>query len=102
MSKSPRFHDGKSGSALAVRVTPRASRNQLVGIQPDGTLKLRLSASPVDGKANQELIKFIADLLDIAPSKIELVAGQSGRNKLVSITGLTSDEVQVRIVKQLS
>jgi uncharacterized protein (TIGR00251 family) len=101
MGKSPHFHDGKSGSALAIRVIPRAPRNQLVGILSDGTIKLRLSAAPVDGKANHGLIEYLAELLDIAPSKIELVAGQGGRNKLVSITGLTSSEVQARIVKHL-
>lgn len=101
MTKSPRFHDGKSGSALAVRVIPRAARNELVEIQADGTLKLRLHAAPVDGKANQELIEFLADLLEIAPNKLELVAGHSGRNKLVSITGLTSADVQSRIAKKI-
>ena len=102
MKKTPRFHDGESGSALAVRVIPRAPRNELVGIQPDGTLKLRLHAAPVEGKANQALVEYLAEVLDIAPGRIELVAGQSGRNKLVSITGLTSSEVQTRIVKKLA
>jgi uncharacterized protein (TIGR00251 family) len=101
MVKNPRFHDGKSGAALAVRVMTRAPHNELVGIQNDGTLKLRLTAAPVEGKANQSLISFLAELLDISPTKIDLVAGQTNRNKLVAITGLTSAEVHQRIVNKL-
>jgi len=101
MVKNPRFHDGKSGAALAVRVTTRAPHNELINIQKDGTLKLRLAAPPMEGKANQTLISFLAEVLNISSGKIDLVAGQSSRNKLVTITGLTSAEVHKRIVEKL-
>ncbi len=101
MVKNPRFHDGKSGAALAVRVATRAPHNELVSIQKDGTLKLRLAAAPVEGKANQVLINFLAEVLNIPPSRIELVAGQTNRNKLITITGITSAEVHQRIIEKL-
>lgn len=101
MVKTPHFHDGKSGAALAVRVTTRAPHNELVGIQKDGTIKIRLAAAPVEGKANLELISFLAQLLGISSGKIDLVGGQTGRNKLLTITGYTSAEIQKRILKKL-
>ncbi|MGA9398830.1 MAG: DUF167 domain-containing protein [Anaerolineaceae bacterium] len=101
MVKNPRFHDGKSGAALAVRVMTRAPHNELINIQKDGTLKLRLTAPPIEGKANQALISFLAEVLNISPGKIDLVAGLTSRNKLVTITGLTSTEVHNRIVEKL-
>jgi uncharacterized protein (TIGR00251 family) len=102
MKQTPHFHDGLSGAALAVRVITHAPHTELVGIQEDGTLKVRLAAVPQKGKANQVLIEFLADVLRVAPGKLELVAGQSGRNKLVTVTGLTSAEIHQRIISRLS
>jgi uncharacterized protein len=102
MTNTPHFHDGKAGAALAVRVATRAPRTELVGIQEDGTLKIRLAAVPQKGKANLVLIEFLAEVLDVAPGKLELVAGQTGRNKLVTVTGLTSAEIHKRIIKRLA
>jgi uncharacterized protein (TIGR00251 family) len=101
MNRIPHFHDGKAGAALAVRVTTRAPHTELVGIQNDGTLKVRLAAVPQKGKANQVLIEFLAEILGVTPSKIELVAGHTGRNKLVTVTGLSSNEIHQRIVDKL-
>jgi uncharacterized protein (TIGR00251 family) len=102
MVKMPHFHDGKTGAALAVRVTTHAPHTELAGIQEDGTIKVKLAAVPQKGKANQVLIDFLADVLGISASKIELVAGQTGRNKLVTITGMTSADIQQRITSELS
>ena len=102
MKNTPHFHDGKTGAALAVRVLTHAPHNELVGIQEDGTLKVRLAAVPQKGKANQVLIDFLAEVLGVTSARLELVAGQTGRNKLVTVTGLTSDEINQRIHKRLS
>jgi uncharacterized protein len=96
------MHDGKKGAALAVRVTPRASRDEIVEIQSDGTVKIRLTAPPVEGQANEALIKFLAQVLEIAPSKIDIVAGTSGRDKLVSILDLDTATVQERILRNMA
>lgn len=93
-----RLHDGKRGSALAVRVTPRASRNEITEIQSDGTVKIRLTAPPVDGEANQLLIAFLSDVLGIAKSNIDIVAGSSGRDKLISVTDMDKEEVHNRLL----
>lgn len=103
MSKrSFRLHDGKSGSALAVRVTPKASRNAIVGVLDDGTIKVHLTAPPVEGQANQALIEFLAEVLDVPKSRIEIVAGHSGRDKLVSILEMDVQTVHKKILTHLS
>lgn len=96
-----RFHDGKTGAALAIRVIPRAKRNEIAGIMEDGTVKVRLTAPPVEGKANLSLIKFLADILGVSRSDIEIVAGEKGRNKLVTVLNLDSKTVQERLLVKL-
>ncbi len=102
---SPRkytLHDGQKGSALAVRVTPRASHNEIVEVLSDGTIKVRLTAPPVEGQANQALLAFLSDVLDIPVSKMEIVAGGTGRDKLVSIIDLDAETAHQRILSHLS
>lgn len=95
-------HSGKSGAALAVRVTPRARRDEISGVREDGTLKIRLTAPPVEGKANAALVAFLAQALGVDAARIEIVAGESGRDKLVSILDLTSEELQAKLDKLLT
>jgi len=87
--------------ALAIRVTPRAKRNEIVEILSDQTIKVRLTAPPVEGKANRALIKFIAKLTGVPKNKVEIVAGKGARDKLVSILDVESADVQAAIAKQL-
>jgi uncharacterized protein len=96
------LHDGKKGSALAVRVTPRASRNEIVSVLSDGTIKVHLTAPPVEGQANEALIKFMAEVLGVAPSRIDIVAGSSGRDKLVSVLDMDSQTVHDKIVSHIN
>jgi hypothetical protein len=101
-SRQFHLHNGQKGAALAIRVTPRARRNEIVEILNDGTVKIRLTAPPAEGKANQALIEFLAEVLDVPRSQIEIVAGLSGRDKLVSILGVDAAYVQERILQSMS
>jgi len=94
---SHHFHDARQGSALAVRVIPRAGRNQIVELMDDGRVKVRLAAAPVNGEANQQLIRFLADALDVPKSAIEIVAGLTSRDKLVTVLNLDAETLQQRI-----
>lgn len=96
-----RLHDSKGGSALAIRVTPRARRNELVEVQSNGTLRVRLTASASENQTNEALIRFLAKILDISPAQIEVVAGETGRDKLVTIFDLDAETVHDRILKHL-
>jgi uncharacterized protein (TIGR00251 family) len=100
--KTNRLHHGNSGSALAVRVIPRSPRNEVAGILDDGTVKIRLTSPPVDGKANRALIKFLAGLLDVKASQVEIVAGMTGRNKLIVINGIGAQYVDEKILNSIS
>jgi hypothetical protein len=102
MSRKFHLHDGKKGAALGVRITPRSSRNEITEIQGDGTVKVRLVSAPTEKQANEILLKFLADVLGTIPSKLEIVAGLEGKDKLISIIDMNSDEVQERLVAHLS
>lgn len=70
---------------ITVRVLPRSSKNEVAGPMADGALKIKLTTAPVDGKANKELIKLLADYFRVAKSKIKIAAGATGRNKIIEI-----------------
>jgi len=86
------------GLTLAVRATPRASRTEIVGIQPqvDGrtALAIRVASPPVDGAANDALIAFLAKQLGVPRSTIRFQSGSQGRLKIIRITGHGADLAQ--------
>lgn len=96
------LHNGKKGSALAVRVTPRASHNEIVELMEDGTIKVRLAAQPSDNEANEALIKFMAEVLGVPKSRLDIVAGASGRDKLISVDDMDAETVHQRILAHLA
>jgi uncharacterized protein len=73
-----------------VHVQPRASRTGLAGQHGDA-LKVRLAAPPVDGAANEALVRFLAELLGVPRSAVRLERGTTGRSKLVAVDGLTPE-----------
>jgi len=85
------LHDGKKGAALAIRITPRASKNKVVEILSDGTVKVHLTADPSDQNTNDLLIKFLSQKLNISQDRLEIVAGDKGRDKLVSVLDMDAD-----------
>jgi uncharacterized protein len=93
-----KLHDGQRGSALAIRVTPRASRNEIVGLLDDGTIKIRIAAPPADNEANEALIEFLSEVLGVPKSKLDIVAGASGRDKLVSVVDMDVETAHQRIL----
>ncbi|MBI5294710.1 MAG: DUF167 domain-containing protein [Chloroflexi bacterium] len=95
------LHDGKKGAALAVRVTPRASKTKIVELLEDGTLKVHLAAPPVDDEANQELLKFMAEVLGVPKTRLDIVAGLAGRDKLIAVLDMDADTAHKRILAYL-
>ncbi len=82
----------RAGVLLAVRLQPRASKNEIC--EPLGDeLKIKVTAPPVDAAANQALIKLLAEKLGCSRGKVELVRGQTSRNKTVLLHGFTSGQV---------
>ena len=95
------LHDGKKGSALAVRVTPRASRNEIVELLDDGTIKVRIASPPTDSEANDTLIEFLSQILGVPRSRLDIVAGLTGRDKLISVVDMDADTAHKRILAHL-
>lgn len=81
---------------LAVRVTPRASRDAIGGWR-EGRLRIVTTAPPVEGAANAALCRLVADALHVPVSAVEVVRGHRGRDKLVRITGLTDEDLRRRL-----
>jgi hypothetical protein len=92
-----KLHSGKSGAALTLRVTPRARKTEFAGVLEDGILRVRVAAPPVEGKANAELLSFLAKVLGVRKNRLDIIAGQRGLDKIVSVLDLSADEVQARI-----
>jgi uncharacterized protein (TIGR00251 family) len=85
-----------NGVLLPVRAVPRAVRNEIQGVHGDA-LKIRLQAPPVEGKANQALIRFLSEALNLSRAQIEIRSGETGRNKTVRISGLSKAELLRRL-----
>lgn len=80
------------GVRITVRVVPRSSRSQVDGVR-DGALRVRLAAPPVDGAANEELVRTLAEAVGVRRSAVHIHRGASGRTKVVEISGVTPDHV---------
>jgi len=74
-------------SKINIRVLPRSSKNEVVGQMADGVLKVKLTAPPVDGAANEALIELLAEYFDTSKQKIKIVRGLTNKNKVVEIEG---------------
>lgn len=84
------------GVRFAVRVIPRAKHNTISGIH-GGALRVRLTAPPVEGKANAALEEFLAQALGLRPAQVCVVAGHTSRQKTIVVTGLTPEEMLTRL-----
>jgi uncharacterized protein (TIGR00251 family) len=84
---------------LAVRVVPRASREEVVGFDEAGRLRVRLTAPPVEGEANRALLRFVARKLGVPRTRVTLVKGASSRTKWIEVEGLEEEELRRRLAE---
>jgi uncharacterized protein (TIGR00251 family) len=77
---------------FTVRVVPRASRSEIIG-EHDGALKVRLAAPPVDGAANEELIKLLAKAFNVSKSSVEIISGETSKTKQIKIENATGEHL---------
>ena len=90
------LQESASGITFAVKVHPRAKKNAITGELGDA-LKLSLTSPPVDGRANEACIEFFAKLLMVPRSSVTIASGQTSRQKVIRVTGLSAEEVRRRI-----
>jgi uncharacterized protein len=92
------LRESVQGISFAVRVQPRASRPGIRGVLGEGdgaALKLALTAPPLDGRANRELVEYFSGLFHVPQFSVDVIAGLQSRNKVVRITGLSMKQVRV-------
>jgi uncharacterized protein len=94
------IHDTPAGATFQIKVHPRAKKNAITGEVGDA-LKIALTAPPVEGRANEACIAFFAELLNVPRSSVTIAAGQSSRNKVIRIAGLTAAQVGERLQKAM-
>ena len=87
-----------SGARFKIHLSPRASKEAIGGFHGDA-VKVRVTAPPVDGRANQALLKYLADILGVSLSRLEILSGETSRDKLVKVIGLGPEEVATRLVR---
>ena len=90
------IRDSDNGATFAVKVQPRAHKNAITGAVGEA-LKIALTAPPVEGKANEACIRFFAEFLRVPRSSVTIAAGETSRNKVVRVHGLTAAQVEERL-----
>lgn len=90
------IRDTAQGATFSVKVHPRAKKNAITGEIGDA-LKVALTAPPVEGKANEACIRFLAEVLDVPRSSVTIAAGETGRQKVIRVSGLNAGEVERRL-----
>ena len=90
------IHESPAGVTFAVKVHPRAKKNAIIGELGDA-LKLSLTSPPVEGRANDACIDFFAKLLKVPRSSVTIASGQTSRQKMIRVSGLSAEEVRKRI-----
>ena len=93
------FKESNGAVTIAVRIVPRSSRNQVVGVDGEA-LKIRLTAPPVDGKANEALVKFLAEVFGVSLAQVEIMHGDKSKRKIVRVRGVSVAQAQAKIAKQ--
>jgi uncharacterized protein (TIGR00251 family) len=86
------LRETETGVIFRIRVVPRASRSEVGGIQGDA-LKLRITAPPVEGKANEECIRLLAETLGVKKGQVTIIAGHASRTKTVVVAGIRPEAV---------
>ena len=87
------LQETRDGVVLTVKAVPRAAKNEIAGID-DEWLRVRVKAPPVDGKANEALVKFFAGLFSVPKGSVAIVSGDTARLKRLRINGLAADKAK--------
>jgi len=90
------IHDTAAGATFAIKIHPRAKRDAICG-EVGRALKLSLTAPPVEGRANEACIEFLARLLNVSRSSVTIASGATSRNKVIQVAGLSAEEVRKRL-----
>ncbi|HEY3348095.1 MAG TPA: DUF167 domain-containing protein [Nitrospirota bacterium] len=88
--------ESPDGVSFSVKVLPRSSRSEIVG-EAEGVLRVKLTAPPVEGAANKALVELLAKKLGVSKSSVEIISGETSKNKLVRVSNLTASELTTKL-----
>ncbi len=86
-------------AVIKIHVKVNARRNEVVGLRGDA-IKIHIAAPPVEGRANEELVSFLAEILEVPKRDVKIKTGASSRLKLVSVDGLDSDSAKSKLLEK--
>ncbi|MFC2012789.1 DUF167 domain-containing protein [Chloroflexota bacterium] len=86
----------ESGTDILLKVHPNAGRDEILGVA-DGVLQVKIAAPPVKGRANARLVAFLSRLAGVSQSRVSIVRGHTGRNKIITIDGVSREEIMRRL-----
>jgi uncharacterized protein len=90
------IQDTPAGATFSIKIHPRARKNAITGVLGDA-LKLSLTSPPVEGRANDACVEFLANLLNLPRSSVTIASGQNSRKKVIRILGVSADELRERL-----
>lgn len=93
--------DAEKAITVRIYVIPGARKNEIIEILPDQVVRMKITAPPVEGKANEETTRYMQQLLGIKSSQIEIIMGLKNRNKVLKILGITEDYFFATILKAM-
>jgi len=96
-----RFHDGRGGCALLVRVRPGSPKTGIYAIRHDTIIEILLQSDDDPWRCNQELVAYLSRLLGVPKSRIEIVAGLSTHGKMIAVEGISAEEATERLRREL-
>jgi uncharacterized protein (TIGR00251 family) len=90
------FFDHKEGVTVSLYVQPNAPKSEIIG-EHNNSLKIKIKATPVEGKANDAIVEFFSDLLEIPKSRLEILRGDQSRLKILLVRGWTADQIKTAL-----
>jgi len=96
--ETPKIRDVIDGVTFSIRVQPRSSKNEIIGVE-SGSLKIKLTSPPVENAANRQCIKVISKWLDVSRSRVQIISGLKSRNKKIKINGMGENDFNLFIKK---
>ncbi len=97
MTAASLIRESAEGVTFAVKVIPRAAKNEIVGLEGEA-FKIRLNAPPVEGKANEALVEYLAKVLSVKRADVEILRGETSRHKVVQVRGVEVEHVRQRLL----
>jgi uncharacterized protein (TIGR00251 family) len=91
------IRDTPTGATFQIKVHPRAKKNAIIGVHGDA-LKLALTSPPVEGRANEACVAFLAEVLKVPRSSVTIAAGESNRNKIIRVVGFSVEQLRKRLL----